>query len=827
MEIIDNKALLITVRQPNKFTDAVKASAYLGEISEGVHEIMVKWDYDNAVALTKLGLKKVPSVIHRDYKWSGKFIPMAHQKETAGFIINNQRCFVFNEQGVGKTASAAWAVDYLMKLGKAKRALVICPLSIMRPAWQRDLFQVLPHRSVGIAHGTAKARRDVIQGNYEFVIINFDGIEIVLQDLVDAKFDCIIVDEANALKSTQTRRWKAFKHLITPDARIILMTGTPAAQSPEDAYGLAKIVSPHNVPTFYSGWKELVMQKISTFKWIPRPRAKDIVFRALQPAIRFTKEECLDLPDITYETREVPLTPQQDKYYQVLRKQLLIEAAGESVSAVNAAAKLNKLLQISCITGDTKVLSNSGWKRLDSVNLTDLIWDGEEWVTHSGLVYQGIKEVVTLDGVRMTSDHKVLTASGWHSAGEINNGGQSKKFNRTKVWIPNSYQSCRNNTEHLNTMRPMGVPMHLWGGNNTSQSVSTHQTQNAPAQLWVSSWKRNAQNVVHTSIQNMDRYATQMLRLAGQRLQKLWWPGDNYMRPVGKFLRAILAGYAINLRQAFNFGPNRCKPQLHTTKLSLGYCTGTILQHEIQPTNRNSTGYDDIYQCFTSVQHKEKYSVCSNNEIRMGCREIAYDTSEAVYDIVNCGPRNRFVVQNGNGDPFIVHNCGAVYSDDGTTLYFDISNRLSELEAVIDESLKKVIVFAPFTHTIEVIEQYLTKKKISCAVINGAVSANKRTLHIQNFQDNPDPRVLIIQPQAAAHGITLTAANTIVWFGPTSSVETYLQANARAHRKGQDHKVTVIMIQGSPAESHMYTMLNSKVDSHQQIIDLYNNILAD
>jgi SNF2 family DNA or RNA helicase len=296
------------------------------------------------------------------------------------------------------------------------------------------------------------------------------------------------------------------------------MTGTPAAQSPEDAYGLAKLVSPQNVPAFVSGWKDLVMQKISTFKWIPRPRAKDIVFKALQPAIRFTKEECLDLPDITYETREVPMTPQQSKYYDVLRKQLLIEAAGESVSAVNAAAKLNKLLQISC---------------------------------------------------------------------------------------------------------------------------------------------------------------------------------------------------------------------------------------------------------------------------------------------------------------------GAVYSDDGAPLYFDISNRLAELEAVIDESLKKVIVFAPFTHTIEVIEQFLTKKKITCAVINGAVSANKRATHIQNFQELPNPRVLIIQPQAAAHGITLTAANTVVWFGPTSSVETYLQANARAHRKGQDHKVTVIMIQGSPAESHMYTMLNGKVDSHNQLIDLYNNILSD
>lgn len=518
MEIVDNKALLVTVRNPKRFTDVMPNSVNLGEVSEGIYELMVKWDFDNACALTKLGLKKVPSVIDREYHWAGKFKPMAHQKETAGFIVNNHKCFVFNEQGVGKTASAAWAVDYLMAKGKVKRVLVVCPLSIMKAAWQRDLFSVLPHRSVGIAHGTPKSRRTIIEGNYEFVILNFDGIEIVLQELKDANFDCIIVDEANALKSTQTRRWKAFKQLVKPETRLVLMTGTPAAQSPEDAYGLAKLVSPHNVPAFMSGWKDLVMQKISTFKWIPRPRAKDIVYKALQPAIRFTKEECLDLPDITYETREVPMTPQQSKYYDVLRKQLLIEAAGESVSAVNAAAKLNKLLQISC---------------------------------------------------------------------------------------------------------------------------------------------------------------------------------------------------------------------------------------------------------------------------------------------------------------------GAVYSDEGAPLYFDISNRLAELEAVIDESLKKVIVFAPFTHTIEVIEQYLTKKKITNAVINGAVSANKRATHIQNFQELPDPRVLIIQPQAAAHGITLTAANTVVWFGPTSSVETYLQANARAHRKGQDHKVTVIMIQGSPAESHMYTMLNGKVDSHNQLIDLYNNILTD
>jgi SNF2 family DNA or RNA helicase len=168
---------------------------------------------------------------------------------------------------------------------------------------------------------------------------------------------------------------------------------------------------------------------------------------------------------------------------------------------------------------------------------------------------------------------------------------------------------------------------------------------------------------------------------------------------------------------------------------------------------------------------------------------------------------------------------GSAYSDDGAVVHFDLSNRLSELESIIDESLQKIIVFAPFTHTIEVIEQYLTKKKISCMVINGAVSANKRAKIIETFQTEVNPRVLVIQPQAAAHGITLTAANTVVWFGPTSSVETFLQANARAHRKGQNHKVTVVMIQGSPVEKKVYDVLTGKVTTQQNLIDMYNDVI--
>jgi SNF2 family DNA or RNA helicase len=103
------------------------------------------------------------------------------------------------------------------------------------------------------------------------------------------------------------------------------------------------------------------------------------------------------------------------------------------------------------------------------------------------------------------------------------------------------------------------------------------------------------------------------------------------------------------------------------------------------------------------------------------------------------------------------------------------------------------------------------------------VSVNKRTDIFKRFQENKDPQVLVIQPQAAAHGVTLTAANVVVWYSPITSVETYLQANARVHRTGQGNPVTVVHIEGSPVEQKLYQMLQSKLDTHNKLVDLYLN----
>jgi len=367
MQIVEDKAILFKTRNPNKY-NIIPKHKVIAEYDDGC-EIAVYWGLDEVRVLRNLGVKNVPSPITKRYNWPGKYKPMAHQIETAAFLTLHRKAFVFSEPGTGKTLSALWAADYLMSLGKIRRVLILCPLSIMQSAWLGDLNNSIIHRSAVVAHHTQASRRiEMVQEDYEFVIANYDGLNLIANEVIaDGRFDLVIVDEANAYKTVSTRRWKSLKSILRPETNLWMMTGTPAAQSPADAYGLAKLVNPTGVPLFFTGWRDKVMYKATMYKWTPKAGSIDMVHEALQPAIRYTKEQCLDLPPVLTMVRDVPLTPQQAKYYNLLKDKMLIEASGETISAVNAAAGVSKLLQISCgaaYTDDKEVVEFDSAPRL-------------------------------------------------------------------------------------------------------------------------------------------------------------------------------------------------------------------------------------------------------------------------------------------------------------------------------------------------------------------------------------------------------------------------------------------------------------------------------
>lgn len=382
MEIVDNRAVLIRTRNPQKYS-IIPKSKVVADDGTGGYTVAVYWGLDEMRVLRNLGVKRAPSPIRKNYNWPGRYTPMSHQIDTAEFMTMHRRCFCFNEQGTGKTLSALWAADYLMRRGEIRRVLVICPMSTMQSVWIGDINNSVIHRSAVVAHHPQAMRRvELVQGNYEFVILNYDGLELVADAIRnDGRFDLIIVDEANHYCNTQTDRWKALSSIITPTTFVWMMTGTPAAQSPVHAYGLAKIVNPNGVPRFQTAWRDKVMIKLTKFKWAPKDDARDQVNAALQPAIRFTKAQCMDLPPVLTETRLVPMTAQQLKYYKLIKEQMLAQAAGTTITAVNAGVVVNKLLQISAgaVYGDGQetVVFDSG-PRLKV--LTDIVHESSHKV---------------------------------------------------------------------------------------------------------------------------------------------------------------------------------------------------------------------------------------------------------------------------------------------------------------------------------------------------------------------------------------------------------------------------------------------------------------
>ena len=323
MEIIENSAVKFVA--PTHIVDSIINNIEKSEVLEqrgNLSEVLVYWGLDEMTRLNQLVSfrNNLPSPITRDYNWPGLYKPFDHQRVTSEFLSINHRAFCFNEAGTGKTSSVLWACDYLMLQKKIKRVLIICPLSIMYSAWQGDVFNTCMHRTVAVAHGTAEKRTKIINGEYEFVIINYDGVNVVRDAISKADFDLIVIDEANAYKTITTSRWKTLSKILKPSTRLWMLTGTPASQSPVDAYGLARLVCPQRVPKVTAGWRDKVMYQVSRFKWLPKTNSKDEVFKALKPAIRYAKKDCLDLPDVMYQTREVPLTAQVHRYYSALKK---------------------------------------------------------------------------------------------------------------------------------------------------------------------------------------------------------------------------------------------------------------------------------------------------------------------------------------------------------------------------------------------------------------------------------------------------------------------------------------------------------------------------
>jgi len=231
-----------------------------------------------------------------------------------------------------------------------KKVLIISPLSTLERVWADAIFTGFVHRKFVVLHGTSEKRRKLLNTEADFYIINHDGFPIICEE-AHGKFDLVIVDEAAVLRNPSTQRFKIFRKWMANNlpTRLWLMTGTPTPNDPTDAWALAKLVGSPFCTKTYTAFREQVMMKIGQWKFVPRPESVEIVKHILQPAVRYTRDECFELPDTIIQTRQVELTAEQKKHYSQMLKHFVTEMSAEgTITAVNEAVKIQKLVQIAC-----------------------------------------------------------------------------------------------------------------------------------------------------------------------------------------------------------------------------------------------------------------------------------------------------------------------------------------------------------------------------------------------------------------------------------------------------------------------------------------------
>jgi SNF2 family DNA or RNA helicase len=448
--------------------------------------------------------------------------PFEAQRITANFLATTPRGFVLSDMGTGKTMASLWAADYVMGQHPPGtfRALIIAPLSTLRRVWADEIFNHFAgRRTAVVVHGDAKKRQELLAQPADFYIINHDGLKVGLpkhkkeewtklaKDLRDrADIRMVIVDECSAFRESRSDRSRAARQIITPRDYVWMMSGTPTPNGPLDAYGLAKLMNGAYGQS-YNAYRQEVMTQVSTFKWVPRVGAHQVVQKLLSPAVRFAIEDCVDLPEMVVQARDAEMSSEQAAAYKEFKKEMVVAVKSQQITAANEGAARMKLIQIAC---------------------------------------------------------------------------------------------------------------------------------------------------------------------------------------------------------------------------------------------------------------------------------------------------------------------GAVYDHEHNSHFLDCEPRIAVLREAIEQATRKVIVFAPLTSVLEMLKIKLSKD-YTCEVVNGAVSDKKRSEIFRRFSQESDPHVLLADPGTMAHGLTLVAATTVVWYAPTDKTELYLQANKRIHRPGQVHTTSVVQISSSPIEREIYRRLASN-ESMQGVV---------
>ena len=289
-----------------------------------------------------------------------------------------------------------------------------------------------------------------------------------------------------------------------------------------------------------------------------------------------------------------------------------------------------------CLAGHTRVVTDRGIVLLSRVKNSDLIWDGEDWVAHKGLVSRGVQQVVGRSGIDLTPDHLCMTDEGWKHATDLT------RFEWADVRSPYGNRMGAIRREEPNLARPLRMRAHLeypfflsyvsdlWY--SVLSLLFPQETAQRPQTIW-----------------SVGRYEIPLHGYAAGLLQELRRAGHTSLQALGQFVRGFLGRYERYVCAGLNFGADRQRWRLPTGELSMGNVQGASTEQ-----TRPSTVAEIPRNCSTGGGG-------TSGHIQQTLPRAA---ATEVFDLLDCGPRHRFCVLDDTNNLRLVHNCVQAVSRD-------------------------------------------------------------------------------------------------------------------------------------------------------------------
>lgn len=320
-----------------------------------------------------------------------------------------------------------------------------------------------------------------------------------------------------------------------------------------------------------------------------------------------------------------------------------------------------------CLSADTEVLTPSGWKGITSITTKDLLWDGGQWVSHDGLIYQGARKTIDVNGVRMTPEHKVWTENGWEEARTVSREDAKKASSlprpyRDGSWVRHRFEICGERRQE----RVLGHSVRLWNSFHRG-IVGLRPRELSELRMQDEDVDREGQHKTRSRtarvVRRLARYGSAVSRALTSSVQELWRAGDNCVRRLENF-HEFLGGHGPFVEERANPGTLGQQRTLLQGELRVGDVHTSGEEHPAEQGDRHPYGALAGVRGVGTLRYRGDdtpvQSVCGvarAASVRAPRKLEAAGVIEDVFDLLNAGPNHRFTVRTSDGGSMIVSNC--------------------------------------------------------------------------------------------------------------------------------------------------------------------------